>query len=66
MANYFPGAGIQDCRQVDEACPDADVGDISNPHLIYPVDNHPFEEIGVFGEAVLAIRGFHPLPLNPT
>ena len=64
IANYPPRAGIEYRCQLDKASSNPDVGDIGNPHLIQPIDNHTLGKIGVSWEAVTAIRGLHPFPFD--
>jgi len=66
IANHLLGAGVQHRCQLDKASPNTDVGDISQPHLVQPVDKHPLDEIGVSWEVVAAICSLHPLPFNAT
>ena len=65
ITNHPPRKGIQYRCQIDKAGLDTDVGDISQPHLVQAVNNHPFDEVGIPREVVTAVRGHHPLPLDP-
>jgi hypothetical protein len=57
--------GIENRRQVDKAVPDADIGDVSQPHLIHLTHHYSLDEIGVSGEGMLAVGRLHPLPPRP-
>src|SRR4030042_2030502 len=65
ITDYPPRKGVQDRRQIDEAGPDANIGDIGKPHLVQAADISPFDEIGIPGEAVFAVGGFRPAALDP-
>jgi len=49
---------------MDEAHQDTNVCDISQPHLVQLVDNHPLDKIGIPAEAVAPICDPYPLSLN--
>jgi len=51
---------IRNGCQVDKASSDTDICDVGQPYLVQPADSHPFDKIGVPGEAGAAIGSLRP------
>ena len=61
MPDNPAGKGIRNGCQVDKASSDTDVSDVGKPYLVQMADSHPFDNIGMPGEAVAAIGSLRPL-----
>jgi len=65
IADDTARVSIKNRSQVDKAAPDTDVGDVSQPYLVHPVNDRPLDEIEVSGKAVLAVSRHHSLSSHP-